>query len=86
MHLIQDHGFAAGPHLDQGQSIKQPRYLELPMRHLLPLVAFLLLAFASGVAVAAADPLAGLTFADGKARTLDDFKSHSLVLVYFCGS
>jgi len=43
------------------------------------------LAFLLALAAAwGADPLAGLRFADGKARSLDQFKGQALVLVYAC--
>ena len=35
-------------------------------------------------AVWAADPIADLRFADGKARGLDQFKGQALVLIYAC--
>jgi hypothetical protein len=67
-----------------GKLHNNPVFLEFTMRHLLPLIVFLLWAFSFGVAAAADDPIAGLAFADGKARTMDDFKNQSLVLIYFC--
>ena len=44
------------------------------------------LAFLIALAAAwgAADPLTDLRFADGKARSLDQFKGQALVLVYAC--
>lgn len=43
------------------------------------------LAFLFALAAAwAADPLADLRFADGKQRSLDQFKGQALVLLYCC--
>ena len=36
-------------------------------------------------ALTAADPLAGLKFADGKSHSGDDYSKQSLFLVYYCG-
>ena len=52
------------------------------------LVSFLGLAFAAmfmaSNALSAADPLAGLKFADGKSHSGDDYSKQSLFLVYYC--
>jgi len=43
------------------------------------------LAFLVSLAAAwAADPLSNLRFADGKSRSLDQFKNQAVVLVYCC--
>ncbi len=40
--------------------------------------------FMAGNALTAADPLAGLRFADGKSHSGDDYRTQSLFVVYFC--
>lgn len=44
-------------------------------------IAALLMA---GAALTAADPLAGLRFADGKTHSYDDYSKQTLIVVHFC--
>ncbi len=44
-------------------------------------VALLIVA---GATLSAADPLAGLSFADGKSRSSADFAKQTLIVVQFC--
>ncbi len=40
--------------------------------------------FMASSAITAADPFAGLRFADGKSHSGDDYRKQSLFMVYYC--